>query len=104
MSNRTVATILGMMHGILVITSMSVMTVETTQFHLKARAATLRLTLWLVIHGVLKALILGLPCQTPKIAAVVPRRGSKKSSLNINLFHSPLLLKCLRSILLFLQR
>lgn len=104
MSNRTVATILDMMHGNLVIMSLSGMTVEAIQFRLKACAATLHLTLWLVVtHGVLKALILGLPCQTPKTAAVVPRRGNK-NSLNINLFNNLILLKCLRSILLFLQR
>jgi hypothetical protein len=105
MSNRTVVTILGMMHENLVIMSLSVMTVEAIQFRLKARAATLHLTLWLVvIHGVLKALILGPFCQTLKIAAVVPRRGSQKFSLNIKLSNSLMLLKCLRSILLFLQR
>lgn len=102
MSNRIGVTILGMMHENLVIMSLSVMTVEATQFRLKARAATLHLTLWLVaIHGVLKALILGPSCQTLKIAVVVPRRGNKKFSLNIS---SLMLLKCLRSILLFLQR
>ena len=103
MSNRTVATIPDMMHGNLVIMSLSVMTVEVIQFHLKACAATLHLMLYLVTHEVLKALILGPPCQTPKTAAVVPRRGNK-NSLNINLFNNLILLKCLRSILLFLQR
>jgi hypothetical protein len=105
MSNRIVATILGMMHENLVIMSLSVMTVEATQFRLKARAATLHLTLRLVvIHGVLKVLILGPPYQTLKIAAVVPRRGNKKFSLSTKLSNSLILLKCLRSILLFLQR
>ena len=105
MSNRTVVTILDMMHGNLVIMSLSVKTIEATQFPLKARAATLHLMSWLVvIHGVLKALILGLPCQTLKIAVVVPRRGNRKFNLNIKLSISLMLLKCLRSILLFLQR
>lgn len=95
----------GMMHGNLVIMSLSVMIIEATQFHQKARAATLHLSLRLVIiHGVLKALILGPLCQILKIAAVVPRRGNQKSNLNINLINSLILLKCRRSILLFLQR
>jgi hypothetical protein len=85
----------------LVIMRPSVMIVETTRFHLKACDA-IHPTLWLVTDGVLKALILGRPCRTRKIVAVVPRRGNKKSSLS----HSPnlMLLKCLRSILLLFRQ
>jgi hypothetical protein len=103
MSNRTAATILGMMHGNLVIMRPSGMTVETIRFHLKACVAILHPTLWPVPHGVLKALILAPPYLIPK-AAVVPRR-EKKFSLNLNLYNHLMLLKCLRCILLlFLQR
>lgn len=101
MSNRAAATILGMMHGNLVIMKLSVMIIEATQSHLKACAAILHLTLWLVTDEILKVLILGRPCQTPRVA-VVPRRGNKKSSLNLNLILNHMLLRCHRSILLHL--
>jgi hypothetical protein len=58
--------------------------------------------LWLT-HGILKALILGLLCQTPR-AAVDPRR-EKKFNLSLSIHNNLLLSKCLHSILLpFLQR
>jgi hypothetical protein len=76
--------------------------VEATQFRLKLCAETLHPMLWLT-HGILKALILGPPCQTPR-TAVAPRR-EKKFNLNLSIPNNLLLSKCLLSILLlFLQR
>lgn len=100
MSNRIAATILDMMHGSLVIMILSVTKVEATPFHLKACVAILHLTLSLAVDEVPRALILGL---TLKIVGAVPRRGNKRSSLN--LMHNLMLLRCLHSIpLLFPQR